>query len=316
MNEGNAAISRSGVIPFPLLGHCVINLAKPKGISSHRAVERVRKISGIKRAGHAGTLDPMATGVLLVCTGEATKVTRFLSDLDKEYLAVMKLGERTDTYDAEGEVIGRAEGFSVKREDIERVLPEFTGTIEQTPPMYSAIKMGGRPLYKLARKGMTVERRKRMVTVHEIRLTGFSLPFVEAKISCSKGTYIRSLCNDIGEALGVGAHITALERTRIGRFSLRDSITLEGLEELMAGHGSRGTPAAGVSSIDESLGHLRELALGKAESGRARNGLPLKAAGDLLLPPGYLRLKDHAGRLFAVGESLNGMIRIERILHI
>ena len=288
----------------------VINLNKPKGISSQQAVTRVKRITGVRKAGHAGTLDPMATGILLVCTGEATKITRFLSDLDKEYLTVMKLGEKTDTYDSEGTVVQRSEGFSLGKEDIEKVLAGFRGTIEQTPPMFSALKVGGRPLYALARRGITVERAGREITIHGIEITGFSLPFVGMKITCSKGTYIRSLCNDIGEALGIGAHITDLQRTRIGEFRIEDSVTIDDLEK---------SPVAARNafvSVDEALGHLREISLDEGDFNRARNGLSVKLYASGLPQESFVRLKDPSGHLFALGRVLENTVKIERILHL
>lgn len=287
----------------------VINLNKPKGISSQQAVTRVKRITGVKKAGHAGTLDPMATGILLVCAGEATKITRFLSDLDKEYLTVMKLGEKTDTYDSEGTVVQRSEGFSLHKEDIENVLAGFMGTIEQTPPMFSAIKMGGRPLYSLARRGIMVDRPGRKITIHGIEVTGFSLPFVEMKISCSKGTYIRSLSHDIGEALGVGAHITSLQRTRIGWFRIEDSVTFDELGE---------SPAAGNAcvSIDAALGHLGEILLDERDFSRAKNGLAVRYPASGFPHGGFVRLKDPLGHLFAIGRVFESEVKIERVLHL
>ncbi|HXX81717.1 MAG TPA: tRNA pseudouridine(55) synthase TruB [Thermodesulfovibrionales bacterium] len=287
----------------------VINLNKPKGISSQQAVTRVKRITGVKKAGHAGTLDPMATGILLVCTGEATKITRFLSDLDKEYLTMMKLGEKTDTYDSEGAVVQRSEGFSLEQEDVENVLSKFRGTIEQIPPMFSALKMGGRPLYSLARRGIMVERARREVTIHGMEITGFSLPFVEVKISCSKGTYIRSLCNDIGETLGMGAHITSLQRTRIGRFRIEDSITLDELQE---------SPATGNAfvNIDDALGHLGEISLDKKDFDKARNGLSVTQHAPGLQQGSFVRVKDPSGHLFAIGRVLEGTVRMDRVFHL
>ncbi|MCL5022296.1 MAG: tRNA pseudouridine(55) synthase TruB [Nitrospirae bacterium] len=293
----------------------VINLDKPKGISSHQAVERVRRMLKVGKAGHAGTLDPIATGVLLVCTGEATKVTRFLSDFDKEYSAVVKLGERTDTYDSEGSVVGKTGGFSFEKKDVERVLPQFIGTVEQTPPMYSAIKMRGKPLYKLARAGITVERPKRTVTIREIVVTGFRFPFFSMRVSCSKGTYVRSLCNDIGEALGVGAHMTELRRTRAGNFLADDSLTLERLEEI-SGRESENVFSPGICGIDAALGRMEELLLTESEFRRAKNGVSPKSPGRALPQEEYLRLKDPSGNLFAIGKTVDGAVRIERILHL
>lgn len=302
---------------FPSPANCIINFNKPKGITSHQAVEKIRRTLGIKKAGHAGTLDPLATGVLMICVGEGTKVARFLSDLDKEYIAVVKLGEKTNTFDSEGEVTERREGFSCAKEDIEKILPGFLGAIKQVPPMFSAVKQGGTPLYKLARKGITVERAERAVTVHEIEITGFSLPYFEMRVVCSKGTYIRSLCNDIGEALGMGAHMTGLTRTRTGVFRVEHSMNMSDLEqsaqctgpELFAGKGA-------ILSIDEALGHLRGISLTEREFRRAKNGLPPEHADRSVVPGEYVRLKDPSGVLFAIGKMTPGSLRVERILHI
>jgi tRNA pseudouridine55 synthase len=288
----------------------IINLDKPKGISSQQAVTQVKRILNLKKAGHAGTLDPIATGILLVCTGEATKVTRFLSDLDKEYTVLMKFGEKTDTYDAEGAIIEKQEVFSFDRKDIEEVLGKFIGTIEQTPPMYSAVKIGGRPLYKLARKGITVDRAKRVVAVHGIEISRFDLPLAEMKISCSKGTYIRSLCNDIGDVLGVGAHIVELRRTRIGGFCIKDSVTLS---EIVA---SVGNSALKTCSISNALSHLSGMRLTLEEFVMARKGLPIRFHKTGIWPNGFVRLESPAGDLFAIGKVADTVIKIERILHI
>ena len=207
----------------------VINLNKPKGLTSQQAVTKVKKLFAVRKAGHAGTLDPIATGILLVCLNEATKITRFLADADKEYLAMMKLGERTDTLDSEGKIIYKATDFSVDKNLIESVLERFRGKIEQIPPMYSAIKVAGKPLYMLARKGIEVERRHRSVNVYKLDIAGFAPPFLEIRVLCSKGTYIRTLCDDIGTALGTGAHVVELKRTKIGDFILEDSA---GFDEL------------------------------------------------------------------------------------
>lgn len=300
----------------------VINLDKPKGISSQQAVTRVKRITGVRKAGHAGTLDPMATGVLLVCTGEATKVTRFLSGLDKEYITVMKLGEKTDTYDSEGKVIRKTEGFSFRNEDIEKAIKGFIGTGEQTPPMFSAVKIGGNTLYKLARKGIVVERAKRIVNIREIEITGFNLPLIEMRISCSKGTYIRSLCNDIGEALGVGAHITELRRVRTGDFSVEDSVNFNDLEKsirnyelgIRNGNNMRETP---IFSIDSALRHFSELLLTDKQFNMVKNGIPLRCPDHLSPSPDeYLKLKDISGSLFAIGKVSDRLIKMERMLHL
>ncbi len=296
--------------------HVVINLDKPKGISSQQAVTRVKRIWNVKKAGHAGTLDPLACGILLVCLSEATKITRFLSDLDKEYLAVMKLGEKTDTLDSEGEVIRTVRDFSVRSEDVEEVLSRFCGTIQQTPPMYSALKRSGMPLYKLARRKIAVVRPEREVQIHSIEMTGFNLPFVEIKVSCSRGTYVRTLCDDIGEALGVGAHIIALKRTRVGGFLISNAISIEGLEEMSQYYPSMNTIPS-VLTINDALKHLAALTLTERECRSARNGIPLRYhIEDQCISEGFLRLNDPLGNLFAIGRLSEGNIRIERLLHL
>jgi tRNA pseudouridine55 synthase len=300
----------------PVLMHVIINLDKPKGITSQQAVTRVKKIWRAKKAGHAGTLDPLATGVLLVCTGEATKTMRFLSDLDKEYVAVMKLGEKTDTLDAEGEVLQAVRDIAVTKKDIEEVLGRFSGAIQQNPPMYSALKTAGTPLYKLARKGIVVERPKREVLIHSIEVTGFDLPLMEIRVSCSKGTYIRTLCADIGDVLGVGAHIVALRRTRIGRFLIGNAVPLDGVEEAMRRYIADGTNPA-VSTIDAALVRIAEFTMTEGEFRVARNGVPIRYRGErAFVSESYLRLNDPQGRLFAIGRMSNGMIKVERMLHL
>ncbi len=290
--------------------NAVINLDKPRGISSQQAVTKVKRILNLKKAGHAGTLDPIATGVLLVCTGEATKITRFLSDLDKEYIATLKLGEKTDTYDSEGKIIEKHNGFSFRRADIEKAVTGFIGVIEQTPPMYSAVKIDGRPLYKLARRGVTVERTRRTVIVHRIEVTGFESPLVRLKILCSKGTYIRSICNDLGEVLGVGAHIVELRRTRVGDFSIEDSVTLGDIND------SVGACVPKATSISSALSHLGRLTMTEAELVRARNGLPLRCRESGILPGEFVRLEESSGNLLAIGKVVDDVIKIERLLHI
>jgi tRNA pseudouridine55 synthase len=287
--------------------HLVINLDKPKGITSQEAVTKVKRLYRAKKAGHAGTLDPIATGVLLICLNEATKITRFLSDLDKEYAATLKLGERTETLDAEGEVVERVEGFSISEAEIRGVLESFKGVITQTPPMYSAVKVGGKPLYKLARKGQVTERPSRSVRINEITLLRYEPPFLELRISCSKGTYIRSLADDIGRALGVGAHVTGLQRTRTGGFRVEDSAQL----------GELPGKACSEHSVDASLGHLKEVVISGGDLPRALHGNPVPCdEPDLYRPGEYLRLRDPEGGLFGIGRASGERIMVERLLYI
>lgn len=285
----------------------VINLNKPKGLSSQQAVTKVKHIFGVKKAGHAGTLDPIATGVLLVCLNEATKITRFLADEDKEYIATMKLGERTDTLDSEGRIIYKAPDLSVDKDLIETVLGRFRGNIEQIPPMYSALKVSGKPLYKLARKGIDVERQKRNVTIYKLDLLSFVPPFLEIRVLCSKGTYIRTLCDDLGTALGTGAHITALKRTKIGDFTLEDSAELDELPEKQQS----------TYSIDASLSRFKDIVLCDSDFNKASNGAQITPENLHELPPNsYLRLKNPDGKVFAIGMSTGSEIKIERLLHL
>lgn len=290
----------------------VLNLDKPKGITSQEAVTSVKRLFHAKKAGHCGTLDPIATGVLLVCLNEATKITRFLTDLDKEYIARIKLGERTDTFDSEGKVIEKVEGFSFTALEVSKVIKAFQGEIEQTPPMYSAIKKNGTPLYTLARKGITVEREKRLVRINRIDLLYLDLPFVDIRVQCSKGTYIRSLCNDIGNALGVGGHITELRRISIGHFSDHDSITLEELKTLI----KKGLSHSSIMSIDSVLRHMEEVILDGADVEKAKRGVSLKGIKNLKNSKSYIKLKDTSGNLFGLGRLERGLIKIERILNL
>ncbi|HET6514731.1 MAG TPA: tRNA pseudouridine(55) synthase TruB [Thermodesulfovibrionales bacterium] len=306
----------------------VINIDKPGDLSSQQAVTTVKKIVGTRKAGHAGTLDPLATGVLLVCTGEATKVTRFLADLDKEYIALMKLGEKTDTLDSEGVIVKRTDNIRLEREDLEKTIERFVGRVAQIPPMYSAIKVGGKRLYTFARKGMELERPERTVEISRIEITRFDLPWLEIRVLCSKGTYIRTLCDDLGDALGVGAHVTALRRTRIGNFRVEDSATPGELRDLMHGlklpahemedlkTGMKARVLVSIASIDAALAHLGEIILTDEQFAKARNGAPFISPIPENGRERFLRMRDPSGNLFAIGKTVGHLIKIERILHV
>ena len=207
----------------------VLLLDKPCGISSNAALQRARRLLEAERAGHTGTLDPMASGLLVLCFGDATKFSGELLDAAKRYVARIKLGERTSTGDAEGAVVERRP-VSVTREQLERSLDGFRGEITQVPPMYSALKRDGRPLYEYARKGIEVERAPRRVTVGELKLEDYAGDEVTLSVFCSKGTYVRTLAEDIGEVLGCGAHLTGLVRTAVGEFRLDQAQRLEDLD--------------------------------------------------------------------------------------
>jgi len=208
----------------------VLIIDKPSGRTSHDVVRDVKKLLGAKKVGHAGTLDPLATGVLAVCVGEATKLSRFLLNDDKEYRATMLLGVRTDTLDREGKVVERRE-LRLREEEVREAVEIFVGRIEQRTPKYSAVKFKGKPLYKWTRQGVDIEPPLRKVMIHRIGVEKIQMPYVTFDVSCSKGTYIRSLCADIGDRLGCGGCLFDLRRTRSGPFGHKDAVSLEGLSD-------------------------------------------------------------------------------------
>ena len=249
----------------------IVVLDKANGLSSNAALQEVKRLYEANKAGHAGSLDPLATGVLPVCLGEATKVSQFLLDSDKRYRARIKLGIRTDTGDSEGSIIERNEGISVSRKAVERALTKFKGEVEQVPPMHSAIKMNGVPLYKLARKGITVEREPRLVTLYQICLVEFVHSELELEISCSKGTYIRTIADDLGQELGCGAHVIELRRTQAGVFTEKDSISSE---ELALEKETRGLDKIDqfLIPMDRAIQDLPEVNLPSITASHVKNG--------------------------------------------
>lgn len=217
----------------------ILLLDKPLGLSSNHALQRVKRLFDARKAGHTGSLDPLATGMLPLCFGDATKLSAFLLDADKSYRFRLLLGVKTATADAEGEVLETRATDGITRQSIAAVLPRFIGTIRQLPPMYSALKHQGKRLYELAREGVEVEREPREVTIHELTLGDVELPEFELQVRCSKGTYVRTLAEDIGEALGCGAHVTALRRTGVGPYAEFPMVTMDELE----GAAKEGMPA-------------------------------------------------------------------------
>jgi len=209
----------------------ILNIDKPRGMTSYRVVALVKRLSGERRVGHAGTLDPLATGVLPVCLGQATRVVEFLVAARKTYRAEIELGVTTDTYDASGSIIRQENSAGIHREQVEKALSSFRGVIRQTPPMYSAIKHQGKRLYELARAGITVERKSRPVTIHNLDIVDFQPPLVTVEVECGKGTYIRSLAHDLGQILGCGASLKSLIRQRYGPFDIEDAVSLPQLED-------------------------------------------------------------------------------------
>ena len=212
--------------------HGILLLDKPSGLTSNAALTRAKHILKIKKAGHTGALDPMATGLLPLCFGQATKVSQFLLESDKQYLADIRLGITTNSGDADGEITDKREVPKLSREQIETVLEPFRGPIEQIPPMVSALKYKGKRLHELARAGIEVERKPRSVTIHQLDLLDIDTKRLTVRVACSKGTYIRSLAMDIGDVIGCGAHLSALRRERSGPFSLEQSVSLDALSDM------------------------------------------------------------------------------------
>ena len=206
-----------------------IALDKPRGPTSHAIIQDLKKTFGLPKIGHAGTLDPMATGLLLICIGEATKFSRFLIEADKAYVAELVLGESTDTYDAEGKITEKKSIRGITNDSVERALSELRGTILQKPPMFSAKKIKGRRLYKLARQGKEIEREELPVKIYKNKLLDLEGSRMSLEIECSKGTYIRSVAHDLGKSLGCGAHLRRLRRTKVGKFSERDMVSPDDL---------------------------------------------------------------------------------------
>jgi tRNA pseudouridine55 synthase len=269
-------------------------LDKPLGLSSNAALQRAKRIYGAAKAGHAGTLDPLASGLLVVLFGEATKFAGPLLDADKEYLASVKLGARTATGDAEGKVLERKE-VRITETEVLAVLDRFQGEIEQVPPMHSALKHQGTPLYRLARRGEEVRRASRRVRISELQLIKLHGTSLDLRVVCSKGTYIRVLAEDIGAALGCGAHLSALRRTGAGRFRIEHALSLEDLEAMTAEERERR-----LLALPALLEGLPRAELGAAEETRLRQGQALKISG---LHQGLCAVVRPDGALIGLGAA-------------
>jgi tRNA pseudouridine55 synthase len=273
---------------------------KPVGLSSHDVVNRVRRLVGSRRVGHTGTLDPFATGVLPVAINEGTKAIHFLDEGEKGYEATIRLGIRTDTLDHTGTVLAESDCSMVTESDLVRAISGFTGAISQLPPMYSAIKQGGQPLYKLARKGVEVERQSRDVTIHEFTLQHFKNPRAVVTVRCSRGTYIRTLADDLGAVLGCGAMLETLRRTFSGPFRIQDAVTLERLAEIVEADELQSL----VVTPSRALCHLPEVNLSAAGVAQVRHGMApraehLESLELPVIPDGLCRLL-FGGELVAV----------------
>lgn len=290
-----------------------LTIDKPEGITSHDVVARVRRATGIRRVGHAGTLDPFATGVLVCCIGPATRLVQFLVGLDKEYEATVRLGYATDTQDCTGtEITPLRSSSELSIDDLRRVLTEFSGPQLQTPPMFSAKKVGGERLYKAAREGREVEREAVNITVYSLELFEDEAPLLtdnddgtrdfRMRLRCSSGTYVRTIAHDIGEKLGVGAHLTALRRTEVGHFTLASALTLDEVESMGIDELNNA-----LISPSQMLSHLPVLVLNEEEVKRVINGRALALSEQPSTVDQQnaqsIRLCDSKGVLVAVGYS-------------
>ncbi|MGH2581615.1 MAG: tRNA pseudouridine(55) synthase TruB [Anaerolineales bacterium] len=276
----------------------VLVIDKPVGLTSHDVVQIIRRGTGIRRAGHTGTLDPRASGVLVVLIGPAVRLSEFVSAEDKRYQATIQLGSSTDTYDSEGVSSSPPVAVNVEKEAFTELLKKFIGEIEQKPPPYSAVKVQGQRAYDMARRGEEVDLEPRIIHVHSLELLEWALPEVVIDVHCSSGTYVRSLAHDIGEELGVGAHLVGLRRTRSGRFTLRDAVSLRRLREAF----EHGTWAQHLIPAAEALADWPAIELDEATLEKVRNGhrIPAKE-GD----QGLARAVSEQGDLVAIME-VNG----------
>ncbi len=289
----------------------IILLDKPRGFTSNAALQKVRWLLNAEKAGHTGSLDPLATGVLPLCFGEATKFSQYLLDADKGYETLAQLGVTTTTADAEGEVIER-KPVAVSEEQIEALLPRFRGDQMQVPPMYSALKRDGQPLYKLARAGEVVEREPRSVKIARLDLLSLETDKARFAVSCSKGTYIRTLVEDIGRELGCGAHVAELRRTQAGPFDLAQTVSLEALEQAHAEGGPEAVDAF-LKPSDSGLEHWPLLQLSEHSAFYWLHGQPVRAPEAPKF--GMLRVQDHTGRFIGIGEvSEDGLIAPRRLI--
>jgi len=310
----------------------VINLDKTPSLTSYDAVDEIKRLLDTRKVGHAGSLDPFATGVLLICTGRATKVTRFLMELEKEYTGTIRLGSETDTDDSTGEVTSETRDFEVSSDELSRAAASFAGSIMQRPPKVSALKRNGRRFYEMARSGESFEPEARSVTIHEFLVRAFRAPDVEFSLRCSRGTYVRSIARDLGRLLGCGGHLRELRRTRVGQFVVEDSVTLDDLKEALGPRGgaeglatasSSGGRISGLWPLDEALGFLpgcvlREEAVGSVLDGRSPGLDDFEMMDERSAQGGCVRVMSRDGRLIAIGiapgPGAEPVVKLERVL--
>jgi tRNA pseudouridine55 synthase len=292
----------------------ILLLDKPAGMTSNRVLQSVKRLFHAKKAGHTGSLDPLATGMLPICFGEATKFSQFLLESDKSYEVVAKLGVRTRTADSEGEIIATKPVQNVTRERILDLIPSFLGEIDQIPPMFSALKVQGKPLYELARQGIEIERKARRVTIFSFSLEKLDLAVNEMtfRVHCSKGTYIRTLIDDMGEALGCGAHVTALRRTMVTPYQSALMHTFSELEHIAQTAGSEGLLAC-LLPVETSVHIFPAVTLSQAAAFYLRMGQPVRAP--FPLDSAMVRLLSEDATFLGIGEVMSdGRVKPHRLL--
>jgi tRNA pseudouridine55 synthase len=290
---------------LPPLGG-VLAVDKAEGPTSHDVVARVRRTLGERRVGHTGTLDPFASGLIVLCLGPATRLAEYLSALDKEYVACVRFGQRTTTHDREGDVVAESDAWrALGEEDVARALPAFVGPLLQQPPEFSAKKVGGVAAYRKARRGEVVDLAPAPVTVYALELLSYEPPLARVRVVCSSGTYVRALARDLGDALGVGAHLTELRRTRVGPFRVEDAAPAAALDD-------RDRLLARVLPPARALAHLPTVSLGEQEVRRLAHGQEVDAPdGDL--PEGRPLAVLRGGALVAVATSVGGRLRPRKV---
>ena len=292
--------------------HGVFLLDKPQGMSSNDIMQKVKRIFQANKAGHTGALDPLATGMLPICLGEATKFSQFLLDADKRYLVTAKLGERTDTSDAEGQIV-ETRDVNVETTEILTALEQFRGDILQVPTMFSALKHNGKPLYEYARQGITVEREARPITIFELNFIEYNAPYLTLEVHCSKGTYIRTLVDDLGEALGCGAHVTMLRRTAVADYPTEKMLDWHALQSLAEPQDLSLLDAL-LLPMDTAVAKLPALTLNESQTQGIGFGQRIKFDNPNRLQ-GQVRLFSHENRFLGVAViDENNVIRPQRLV--
>ena len=289
----------------------VLNINKPAGMTSHDVVDVIRRVAKERQVGHTGTLDPMATGVLPICVGKATKIQQFLIAQDKEYAVEMKLGITTDTQDTTGQILEEKEVPPIGNDEILATLQRFQGELEQIPPMVSAKHHQGKRLYELARKGVEVKRDPCKIFIHQLVLEDISIPIIRFRVTCGKGTYIRTLCHDIGEALGCGAAMSGLVRVRCGAFHVNDSIRLDLLK-------TSEDIEKSICNLSDALSSLPSITVGSEGIASLHNGRPLSGGlitrcNEPFICGSMVRVTSRDGSLIGVGEALMSSDKLDAL---